>query len=366
MATRERGGDRLGASTGRVVIIAVLVAIAAGGCSSGSSGSAARRVPATATTPSSAPSLGAPGSTGPSVIIDTDLSRWWDDATAIGIANVLPPRAVNVLGIVSDVRNPVAVAAIDAIDTAYGHADIPLGAVAHSDADTAPHGYSDVLARRLPHTVRNSADVPEAVALYRQLLTRQPDRSVTIVALGAYTNLAGLLASPNGRALVTEKVKRLVIEDGLFPDGVGPATNQKLDLAAARIVVAGGTNVAPWPTPIAWVDGLDGIGTRVGGTLCARAPRDNPMRIVYEALFRCGPVGDGDWDAPTLLFALGDVPNVFSVLGRGGRAVFNQQGGLSWQAASSRRDDVYVHLRDQKALNQRIEQLLTLNTSRGQ
>ncbi len=174
------------------------------------------------------------------MIIDTDLSRWWDDATAIGLANVLQQQgAVNVLGIVSDVRNPIAVAAIDAIDTAYGHADIPLGAVADSDADTAPHGYSDVLARRLPHTVRDSDDVPEAVDLYRQLLARQPDRSVTIVSLGAYTNLAGLLASPTGRALVTEKVKRLVIMDGLFPGGVGPVTNQKLDLAAARTVVAG-------------------------------------------------------------------------------------------------------------------------------
>ena len=262
------------------------------------------------------------------MIIDTDLSRWWDDATAIGIANVLQQQGkVNVLGIMSDVRNPVAVAAIDAIDTAYGHANVPLGAVAHSDADTAPHGYSDVLAQRLPHTVRDSDDVPEAVGLYRQLLAGQPDRSVTIVALGAYTNLAGLLAAPNGRALVTEKVKRLVIMDGLFPGGIGPVTNQQLDLAAARIVVAGGNNAAPWPTPIAWVDGLDGISTHVGGTLCAKTPSNNPMRIVYEDLFKCGPVRDGDWDAPTLLFALGDVPHVFSVLGRGGAAVINKQGG---------------------------------------
>jgi hypothetical protein len=296
------------------------------------------------------------------VIIDTDLSRWWDDATAIGLANVLQQQgAVNVLGIMSDVRNPIAVAAIDAIDTAYGHADIPLGAVAHSDADTAAHGYSDVLARRLPHTVGDSHDVPQAVDLYRQLLSRQPDRSVTIVALGAYTNLAGLLASPTGRALVNEKVKQLVIMDGLFPGGLGPVTNQKLDLAAARSVVAGGNNAAPWPTPIAWVDGLDGISTLVGGTLCAKAPRDNPMRIVFEHLFKCGPVHDGDWDAPAFLFAIGDVPHVFSVLGRGGAAVINKQGGLSWQEQSPRRHDVYVHLVDQKALNQRIEKLLTLN-----
>jgi hypothetical protein len=51
------------------------------------------------------------------------------------------------------------------------------------------------------------------------------------------------------------------------------------------------------------------------------------------------------------------------VLGRGGAAVINKQGGLSWQATSPRRHDVYVHLSDQKALNQRIERLLALNAS---
>jgi hypothetical protein len=364
MTTIECGGYHRAASTCATVVAAMLVAIASGGCSSGSSESASRRGPSTTSAPTvSAPT---PGATGRRVIIDTDLSRWWDDATAIGLANVLQQQgAVNVLGVVSDVRNPVAVAAIDAINTAYGHPDIPLGAVAHSNADTAPHGYSDVLARRLRHSVRNSDDVPEAVALYRQLLARQPDHSVTIVSLGAYTNLAGLIASPTGRALVTEKVKRLVIMDGLFPGGLGPVTNQKLDLAAARAVVAGGTDAAPWPTPIAWVDGLDGIATRVGSTLCTRAPADNPMRIVYEDLFKCGPVGDGDWDAPALLFALGDSPHVFSVLGRGGAAVINAQGGLSWRATSSRRHDFYVHVVDQQTLNQRIERLLTRDVNGG-
>jgi hypothetical protein len=361
MRTSERRRHRRVASTGAVAVMAVLVVVASGGCSSGSSTAKAPPVPTTTDLPTT--TAPAPRATGPRVIIDTDLSRWWDDVTALGLANVLQQQgAANVLGIMSDVRNPVAVAAIDAIDTAYGHADIPLGAVAHSDADTAPHGYSDVLARRLPHQVRSSADVPDAVDLYQQLLARQPDGSVIIVALGAYTNLAGLLASPTGRALVTAKVKRLVIMDGLFPGGVGPVTNQKLDLVAARTVVAGSTNVAPWPTPIAWVDGLDGISTLVGGTLCAKAPADNPMRIAYEALFRCGPVKDGDWDAPAMLYALGDVPQVFSVLGRGGAAVINKQGGLSWEATSRRHNDVYVHLVDQQALNQRIERLLPLDT----
>ncbi len=293
------------------------------------------------------------------MIIDTDLSLYWDDATAVGMANVLQQQSrVQVLGIMSDVRNPVAAAAIDAIDTAYGHGRIPVGVVADTRADTAPHGYSDVLAARLPHRV-TSATAPDAVLLYRRLLASQPDDSVTIVAIGAYTNLAGLLRSGagqgsplGGRSLVSAKVKRLVVEDGIFPGGGPPLTNTALDVASARAVVDG------WPTPIAWVDGTTGIATRVGTGLCTATPPTDPMRIVYQSLFGCGPPGDGDWDGPTLLYAVAGTQGVFTELGRGGTAVMSPDGGLSWQAVSSRPDDVYIHVVDQKALNRRIDDLL--------
>jgi hypothetical protein len=298
----------------------------------------------------------------PRVIIDTDLSRWWDDVTAIGLANVLHARGrIRLIGVVSDVPNPLAVAAIDAIDTAYGHDRIPVGAVVGSTRGTFPHGYTDALVDRLPHSIADSRDAPGAVPLYRRLLARAPAHSVTIVSLGGFTNLAGLLRSRQGqgspltgKALVARKVKRLVAMDGVFPGG-GPAfTNQKLDLAAASTVVSGG-----WPTPIAWVDGLGGINTLVGGTLCTTTKRAHPMRIAYEALFGCGPPEDGNWDAPTLLYAVGDRPGVFVELGRGGAAVVNAQGGLSWDADSPREHDVYVHVVDQPALNGRIDGLLT-------
>jgi hypothetical protein len=305
----------------------------------------------------------ATGSAGaPRIIIDTDLSLWWDDATAIGMANVLQQRGqVRILGIVSDVKNPVAVAAIDAIDTAYGHATIPLGAVTDSSADTAPHGYSDVVAARLPHSIRNSADVPGAVTLYRRLLARQPDRSVTIVSLGGYTNLAGLLRSKpgqgsslGGRALITRKVKRMVIEDGLFPNGGPPFTNQKIDLGASRVVVGG----QGWPTPMIWVDGFVGIKTLVGGMLCSEVGPKNPMRVVYQALFGCGPPKDGDWDGPTMVYAIEGPSGVFSQLGQGGTAVLNAQGGLSWKLDAQRHHDIYVHVVKQQTLNERIDGLL--------
>jgi Inosine-uridine preferring nucleoside hydrolase len=299
----------------------------------------------------------------PRVIIDTDLSRWWDDASTIGLANVLHERRkVRILGMVSNVPNAVAVAAIDAINTAYRNGDIPIGAVAGSGADTFQHGYTDELVRRLPNSVRDHTDVPTAVALYRRLLARQPDHSVTIVSVGGYTNLAGLLASKggqgsslDGRALVADKVKRLVQMDGIFPGG-GPAfTNQKIDLESANAVVGG----EGWPTPIAWVDGLGGIETKVGGALCTEAA-GHPMRIVYELLFACGPPGDGNWDAPTLLYAVDELPGAFSEQGQGGAAVINPQGGLSWEMPSRRQNDVYVHVVDQPTLNERIDELLAV------
>jgi hypothetical protein len=302
------------------------------------------------------------GAATPRIIIDSDLSLWWDDATAIGMANVLQQRGqVRILGIMSDIRNPVAVAAMDAIDTAYGHPKIPLGAVAHSGANTAAHGYSDDLVRGLPHAVRSSHDVPAAVTLYRRLLAAQPPHSVTIVSIGAYTNLAGLLRSKpdqrsslGGRALIRAKVKRLVIEDGLFPGGAPAVTNQKLDLASASEVVDG----TDWPTPIAWVDGFTGFQTKVGAALCSTVATNNPMRIVYESRFGCGLPGDGDWDGPTTLYAIGGKQGWFTELGQGGAAYINTMGGLSWRNDPGRPHDLYVHIADQGALNQRIDALL--------
>jgi Inosine-uridine preferring nucleoside hydrolase len=302
----------------------------------------------------------------PRIIIDTDLSLWWDDATALGMANVLQQQGkIQILGIMSDVRNPVAAGAIDAIDTFYGHGKIPVGAVVDSAADTAKHGYSDVLAAQLPHAIRSSAQAQPAVRLYRHLLASQPNHSVTVVGLGGDTNLAGLLrsgpgqgSSLRGRALVAAKVKRLVIEDGLFPTGVfPPVTNEAIDVPATQFIVG----IHGWPTPMAWVDGFSGTDVKVGGSLCTTVPAENPMRIIYTDLFNCGPPGDGDWDGPTLLYAVEGTAGIFTELGQGGAAVINSKGGLSWGSGAHHPPEVYVHVvnpTDPTALNARINALI--------
>ncbi len=333
-------------SVGRFVFIGLLVAVASSGCTATSSTSTA-----------------ASASSAQRVIIDSDLSLWWDDATAVGMANVLQEQGkVHVLAVLSDVRNPIAAAALDAIDTAYGHGGIPVGVVAGTSANTAPHGYSDVLAATLPHAIQDSSQAQPAVPLFRRTLAAQPNHSVTVVAIGGDTNLAGLLRSGPGdgsplpgRTLVEKKVTQLVIEDGLFPAGGPPFTNERLDVAATQLIV--GTQ--GWPTPIAWVDGYTGIGTKVGGQLCRTVPARNPMRIVYQKLFGCGPPRDGDWDGPTMLYAVDRSTGVFSVLGKGGAAVINSNGGLSWGSGAQHPPEVYIHVTDQSELNRRIDSLIS-------
>ena len=58
--------------------------------------------------------------------------------------------------------------------------------------------------------------IPSAVALYRRLLSGQPDGSVTIVSTGFFTNLAALLDSEadefsplSGRELIARKVRQV-------------------------------------------------------------------------------------------------------------------------------------------------------------
>lgn len=291
----------------------------------------------------------------PVLVIDTDLGWWWDDATAIGIANVLKNRGlVDVAAITANVPEPATVAAIDAIDTAYGNADIALGACrGESTGPVAP--IVRALCERLPHSVRSSADVPDAVDVLRRVLQRRPDGSVTIVGIGAYTNLARLVE--DDRDLVAAKVERLVCMDGLFPAGGAALTNQELDPGAAAVVVG----EPGWPTPIAWVDGYVGIDTRIGASLADAVDEAHPMRIAYEALFGAGPPTDGNWDAPAVLYAAFGAGPWFTESGHGGAARLNAVGGLSWRADDPRRrDDWYVHVAEgaQAALNERIEELL--------
>lgn len=143
------------------------------------------------------------------------------------------------LGVVHDGGFPGGVGAVSVLSHYYGHDDdVRLGAYKGPfgrDAETGGREwrsgpYAASLVRGWDSPVRSSADVPDAVDVYRSLLAAADDHSVAIAAIGFATNLAALLWSPpdatsplNGSALVARKVKLVTWQGGWYASRHPPA-----------------------------------------------------------------------------------------------------------------------------------------------
>lgn len=82
--------------------------------------------------------------------------------------------------------------------TDYGRDDVPIGALKTPPEwqwrNAGSHAYVEQLASGWPSPIKTSAQVLSAVAVYRRVLSQQPDGSVVVVSVGMTTNLAMLHA----------------------------------------------------------------------------------------------------------------------------------------------------------------------------
>lgn len=193
------------------------------------------------------------------IIFDTDIGNDVDDVMALGMLHTLQTRGIcELLAITVTKDHPKAAAFVDAIDTFYGRGDIPIGVV--RNGATKDEGRFLKLAdeaTRFPHDLQSGADAPEAVGLLRRTLAAQPDRSVTLVQVGFFTNLVRLLASPSdahsplsGRELIQKKVVLLSVMAGAFQT-IG-AENRFLEFNVREDIPSAQRLAREWPTPIVW------------------------------------------------------------------------------------------------------------------
>jgi inosine-uridine nucleoside N-ribohydrolase len=216
------------------------------------------------------------------ILLDTDIAPDCDDAGAVAILHALADRGeARVLGMAACTLNRWAAPTLDAINTYYGRPEIPVGTIkgelAGPPRDSA---YTEFIARNFPNRLQDGLKAPDAVRLYREILSRQPDRSVTFVAIGWLTNLKNLLQSPpdsvsplSGRDLVAAKVRTLV-DMGPKIDPPGTGWNFEQDPLAARYVVEN------WPAPIVFSP-KEVCWAMTGGRL-KETPAANPVRKAYE------------------------------------------------------------------------------------
>jgi hypothetical protein len=186
-----------------------------------------------------------------SVILDADMGRDYDDAGAIALLHSLADAGqAKILATIGSARYENAAAVFSVFNTYFNRPYIPVGIPkGESPVLKKPQRWTDSIVANYPHPVNSNNDVPDAVALYRRVLSIQPDKSVTVITIGNLSNLKNLLLSKadlfspiSGEQLVQQKIKQLVCLAGRFPEG--SAFNITNDVAAARYVLEN------WPSPV--------------------------------------------------------------------------------------------------------------------
>ena len=249
------------------------------------------------------------------LIFDTDIGNDIDDALALGVIHALQSRhECRLLAVTINKDEASCAPFVDLVNTFYGRGDIPIG-VLRGGQTPEPSRYprpvveaTDDGAARYHHDLSSGRDAPEAVNLLRATLSKQPDASVVIVAVGFSTNLARLLESLGdehsdlaGVELVARKCRLLSMMAGNFRAADHqPEYNIATDIPAARAVFA------RWPTPIV----LSGFEIGEAVLFPARSIESDfayvahhPLVEAYRAYGQM-PYDRPTWDLTSVLYAV--------------------------------------------------------------
>lgn len=267
------------------------------------------------------------------IIFDTDISPDYDDVGAITLLHAFADSGeATILATMASNKTPLIASILNLFNTYFNRPQIPVGVPRGDAVSLRPkQGWDSVITARYPHTIHANDEAADAVALYREILSKQPDRSVTIVTVGFLTNLANLLNSAgdqfsplSGKALVQKKVKRLVSMAGRFPSG--SEFNIDRDVAASKKVIA------DWPTPIIFSGFEIGVEIRTGLPLIHNdAIQNSPVKDVFSISIPLDPNdknGRMSWDETAVLVAVRGWEKFYTL--HAGRFVINDNGSNSW------------------------------------
>jgi inosine-uridine nucleoside N-ribohydrolase len=296
------------------------------------------------------------------IIFDTDMWGDCDDVGALAVLNALSDLGeAEILAVVTNQKIPsdASAGAVDAINTWYGRPDIPIGTykrdpVVHR-SKTSP--FSAVLKDSFPNDAALNNLMPDALDIYRKILSSQPDTSVVICSVGALSNLADLLnsgpdkhSSLGGTELVRKKVRRLVVMGGEFPRSPRPEYNTRLD-PASTVTVA-----IHWPGEIIWQGFEVGYAIYTGAEL-KQAPPENPVRKAYELRpfrgQRAIDMGKPSHDQAAVLIAVrGAAPELWR-LSPPGYVVVDSEGNTEWESRAGG-NHYYVSIKPHPAKLEKI------------
>jgi inosine-uridine nucleoside N-ribohydrolase len=297
------------------------------------------------------------------LILDTDMSGDCDDAGTLALLHALADRGeCELLAAIVNRKDKTnaSAAAVDAINTYYGRPDLPIGTDKQGPTDLQRVSqYAPALRDEFPNDIGPDDQAPDALDVYRRTLAAQPDNSVTICSVGAFSNLAELWRrAPD---LVRGKVRRLVVMGGEFPASAKPETNVRTHREAAQFVAE------HWPGEIVW-HGFEIGQALITGAALKRTPASNPVRRAYELrMFQNRPSIEGgqpSYDQAAALYAVRGAEPAFWEVVRGGRVRIDAEGMSVWQADPADRHAYVKIAGDPQRLAAAIEALMVVPPAR--
>lgn len=266
------------------------------------------------------------------VLFDTDIAGDVDDVGALSLLHALADNGeAKILAVGVSSKNRYAARAVDAINEYYGRGNIPIGTYKGSfNSPNSGHVNSRYTKAVATQHFNDIAGTTAAWRVYREVLSQQPDKSVTLVTVGFWTNIQDLLKSrpdiysiKNGRSLVRDKVVRWIAmgtefttgcEYNVAHGGVGPISLDALER---------------WPkeVPITFSDFNVGFTVQTGGDYDLFLP-NSPMATAYLAYN--GGINRASWDQTAVLFAAR--PETFG-LRRAGILSLSSSGCNAWSFA---------------------------------
>jgi PKD repeat protein len=234
------------------------------------------------------------------IIYETDMCLDADDVGALAMLHALANNnEVDLVAVCFNEVHPSGAAAIDVINTWYGRGDIPVGIYKKNLPDPDLSFYLDALTK-FPHDL-NQDNAPSALEVYKKVLSKQPDKSVTIISVGFIVNLYDLLIEDSD--LIEQKVSELVIMGSPSGGGFNLGRHNTSELTEYLLEF--------WPTPIVFSGAGTGILTAEG---LQNSPKENPVREAYYQFFNSNFCQRHSWDQMAVLYGVRGISDYFSEL----------------------------------------------------
>ena len=287
------------------------------------------------------------------IIFDTDFGGDADDLGALAMLNHFHNKEeCKLLAVMCWNTEQYAVSAIDAVNTFYGNSEIPVGKRAE-DAQRTEWNHTKVLADSLRHdaTLENAM---ETTALYRKLLGKAQDQSITLVTVGPLLNIKRLIDSKadmysplSGRELMKAKVKEFVIMGGQFPTGERKEWNFDGNMSGITKYVVQHLNEIP-TTYLGYEIGLD-IKT---GEVFNELPKGSPLYLGFYHFSKNAPwlnhqfkgkiYDNSTYDQTAVLYAVRDGVGKYWTRSENGICIPDDEGRNTWEAADTSKHSYLV------------------------